>query len=348
MLLSSLYVSAYLGVKLALRVHYERSKVIEFCIRCAVFLTLFVAYKYLSGLILNLQDDAHIFNILKAKFTEFKDFHTLLYVCAKEFDYIELSTFYKLVLTLLLPVGLVTITRLVYNFTLCQPSPTYSHLAYHLVQFLCFLTMAILLMRLKLFMTPYLCVLASLLASDFILPQTNTSRAVIVTLLLGAMSIQGVQNVQAQRNIMGEYNNPDQEELFTWIEKSVDKQGVFAGSMPLMANLRLSTGRSIVNHPHYEDVGLRERTKKVYQVFSRKPGAEVHTTLSSLSVQYAVLDVNWCKPTRPKAGCAIPEVWDVEDIENRDKPTFCSQVAYLDKLFKIVFSNRTYRVIKLL
>jgi len=348
MLLSSLYVSAYLGVKLALRVHYERSKVIEFCIRCAVFLTLFIAYKYLSGLILNLQDDAHIFNILKAKFTEFKDFHTLLYVCAKEFDYIELSTFYKLVLTLLLPVGLVTITRLVYNFTLCQPSPTYSHLAYHLVQFLCFLTMAILLMRLKLFMTPYLCVLASLLASDFILPQTNTSRAVIVTLLLGAMSIQGVQNIQAQRNIMGEYNNPDQEELFTWIEKSVDKQGVFAGSMPLMANLRLSTGRSIVNHPHYEDVGLRERTKKVYQVFSRKPGAEVHATLSSLSVQYAVLDVNWCKPTRPKAGCAIPEVWDVEDVENRDKPTFCSQVAYLDKLFKIVFSNRTYRVIKLL
>jgi len=197
-------------------------------------------------------------------------------------------------------------------------------------------------------MTPYLCVLASLLASDFILPQTNTSRAVIVTLLLGAMSIQGVQNIQAQRNIMGEYNNPDQEELFTWIEKSVDKQGVFAGSMPLMANLRLSTGRNIVNHPHYEDVGLRERTKKVYQVFSRKPGAEVHATLSSLSVQYAVLDVNWCKPTRPKAGCAIPEVWDVEDIENRDKPTFCSQVAYLDTLFKIVFSNRTYRVIKLL
>ena len=201
MLISSLYVSAYLGAKIALRVYYEKSKVLEFILRCAVFLTLFIAYKYLSGLVLNLQDDAHIFNILKAKFSEFKDFHTLLYVCAKEFDYIELSTFYKLVLTLLLPVALVTITRLVYKFTLCSPSPVYAHLSYHLLQFLCFLTMAVLLMRLKLFMTPYLCILASLLANDFILPQTNTSRAVIITLLLGAMSIQGVQNIQVKKGV---------------------------------------------------------------------------------------------------------------------------------------------------
>ncbi|KAM7423592.1 hypothetical protein PAMA_000106 [Pampus argenteus] len=41
------------------------------------------------------------------------------------------------------------------------------------------------------------------------------------------------------------------------------KRAVFAGSMQLLAGIKLCTGRVLTNHPHYEDKDLRERTKQI-------------------------------------------------------------------------------------
>ena len=64
--------------------------------------------------------------------------------------------------------------------------------------------------------------------------------------------------------------------------------------MPLMANLLLSTRRPVINHPHYEDASLRERTRKVYEMYSRKTIPEVHKTIRALKADYLVIAAHWC------------------------------------------------------
>jgi hypothetical protein len=67
--------------------------------------------------------------------------------------------------------------------------------------------------------------------------------------------------------------------------------------MPVMANLLLSTRRPVINHPHYEDEGMRNRTKAVYLMYSRREPEEVHAALKSLKANYLVLHQSWCLNT---------------------------------------------------
>lgn len=59
------------------------------------------------------------------------------------------------------------------------------------------------------------------------------------------------------QGIVGEFNSPDQESLVRWINETTSPSAVFAGAMPTMATIKLTTHRAIVNHPHYEDAKLR-------------------------------------------------------------------------------------------
>ena len=62
------------------------------------------------------EDDAHIFEILKSKFTDFKNFHTLLYTCAVEFDFLGWEMPWKISETFLLPSACLASILVVYQF----------------------------------------------------------------------------------------------------------------------------------------------------------------------------------------------------------------------------------------
>ena len=283
------------------------------------------------------QDDAHVFELLKSKFTDFQSFHTLLYTCAVEFDFLGWEMPWKTSATLLLPSAAIAVLVLLFSVLKDlwqrvsgqeQTQDIDPAAVYNMIQCAAYAVMAVLIMRLKLFFTPHLCLLTSLLALPpslpaFLPPISRSTQFGLLVGLVAAMSVQGVANIKEQRGIMGEYQNVQLEQLIEWINKSLPPDAVLAGPMPTMANLLLSTGRPVVNHPHYEDAGLRERTKQVdsdsffgpilpfmsqvYTTFSRRPPSQVHRALTDLKVEYLVLSSQWCLTTE-RGGCALTEV----------------------------------------
>ncbi|NXY89488.1 D19L1 mannosyltransferase, partial [Alcedo cyanopectus] len=323
-----------------------------------------VTLKYLTSLALGIADDAHIGNILKSKFIGYKDFDTLMYTCAAEFDFMEKETPVRYTKTLLLPVVLVVFGVIIKRVScmfqdrngkhtnllpLCVCWVCFLQLVFHALQLLAYSVLAILIMRLKLFLTPHLCVMASLVCSkqlfgwlfNKIQPKT------LVFAILALMAIEGSANLQTQWNIMGEFSNLPQEELLEWIKVSTRQDAVFAGAMPTMASVKLSTLRPIVNHPHYEDAGLRARTKVVYSMYSRKPAKAVKRELIKLGVNYYILEESLCV-SRKKPGCSMPEIWDVEDPANSGRIPLCTLMSKDSRPYFItVFENSNYRVLKI-
>eukprot|EP00079_Xenopus_tropicalis_P038934 XP_017952705.1 PREDICTED: probable C-mannosyltransferase DPY19L1 [Xenopus tropicalis] len=220
-------------------------------------------------------------------------------------------------------------------------------LVYHALQLVAFAALAVLIMRLKLFLSPHMCIMASLLCSKQLFGwiSTRVHQSVFVFIIVGLMSVQGYSNLQSQWNIKGEFSNLPQEELLEWIHSNTNPGAVFAGAMPTMASVKLSTGRPIVNHPHYEDTDLRARTKKVYSMYSRKPAKEVKNTLLRMGVDFFILEDTWCT-RRTKPGCSLPEIWDIEDPENAGKVPLCSMMGKESRPhFLTVFNNGIYKVL---
>lgn len=91
----------------------------------------------------------------------------------------------------------------------------------------------------------------------------------------------------------------------------------------------------------------RERTKRVYQIYSRRSPEQVHHTLQQMGVDYVVIEPSWCtRQYRP--GCAIYELWDYEEPEKMNEPILCETFAQqVPRPFQEVFNNHMYQVLKI-
>ncbi|XP_026233834.1 probable C-mannosyltransferase DPY19L3 isoform X3 [Anabas testudineus] len=362
-----------------------------------VFLLTFTI-NYLAKKALQLRSDEHIFKFIKSKLGLglTRDFDASLYLCEEAFGLLPLDTLDRLAstlllhpysLTLLLLSGMLAVAAL-QNLSRPKGSPPEERkgaaegqlnafrpdVAYNLLHTLFYGLLAFSTMRMKYIWTGHMCAVAAYGVCGkelwtLLLTTLRCNSKVLLRLvryavplvMIGCLYYKFWPKLMEELSELREFYDPDTVELMTWISTKTPKRAVFAGSMQLLAGIKLCTGRVLTNHPHYEDKDLRERTKQVYQVYACRSPEEVHDILRAAGADYVVLENSICYERRHRRGCRLRDLLDLAnghimdgpgendpDLAPASHPRFCEAiktdtVAYT-ALFTRTFQNKTFHV----
>ncbi|XP_078105442.1 protein C-mannosyl-transferase DPY19L3 [Sander vitreus] len=361
-------------------------------------LLLTVTINYLAKKALQLRSDEHIFKFIKSKFAlgPTRDFDANLYLCEEAFGLLPLDTLERLAGTLLLYPYIVTLLLLSGVFALAalhnlsrgsaeerkgaadgRVVALRPDVAYNLLHTLFYGLLAFSTMRMKYIWTGHMCAVAAygvcgkelwtMLLSTLSCNSKVLLRLVrhaVPLLMIGCLYYKFWPKLIEELSELREFYDPDTVELMTWISTKTPKQAVFAGSMQLLAGIKLCTGRVLTNHPHYEDKDLRERTKQVYQVYARQSPEEVYDILRAVGADYVVLENSICYERRHRRGCRLRDLLDLAnghimdgpgendpDLVPASHPRFCEAVktdaAAYSALFTLTFHNKTFHVYRI-
>ncbi|XP_035508462.1 probable C-mannosyltransferase DPY19L3 [Morone saxatilis] len=364
----------------------------------AMVLLLTFTINYLAKKALQLRSDEHIFKFIKSKFAlgPTRDFDASLYLCEEAFGLLPLDTLERLAGTLLLYPYILTLPLLsgmlavaaLQNVSRPKGGSAEERkgagevrvvafrpdVAYNLLHTLFFGILAFSTMRMKYIWTGHMCAVAAygvcgtelwtLLLNAL---RCNTKvllrlvRYAVPLAMIGCLYYKFWPKLMEELSELREFYDPDTVELMTWISTKTPKQAVFAGSMQLLAGIKLCTGRVLTNHPHYEDKDLRERTRQVYQVYARRSPEEVYEILRAAGADYVVLENSICYERRHRRGCRLRDLLDLAnghimdgpgendpDLVPASHPRFCEAIktntAAYTSLFTRTFQNKTFHV----
>jgi hypothetical protein len=139
--------------------------------------------------------------------------------------------------------------------------------------------------------------------------------------------------------------------MMNWINDHTRLDDAFAGSMPIMANVKLSTNRPITNHPHYENADLRNRTELIYtRIFGYRPIQELHYLLKNeYQARYLIFETDRCRVNKQQLKCSMTELSHIslEKItEHSACDTLLKGLAWTRDYFQITFMRGALVIFK--
>eukprot|EP00668_Euglena_longa_P029566 GGOE01036920.1.p1 GENE.GGOE01036920.1~~GGOE01036920.1.p1 ORF type:complete len:695 (-),score=178.53 GGOE01036920.1:241-2325(-) len=253
--------------------------------------------------VLDIHDDDHMPNLVKAKRGTFTDFHTSLYLRIDGYRglpgqvYWELTKTGLLVFTTFIAVGIALhVLADLFSSAALSSLPSRSAVC-HLGLALQYTVLCAMISRLRGLWTPSLCILVGLLPSDVLweplqkrAPQVRgwMWKLVVYLVMVLAIVLGTGQFAWLREKYSAELvtERPSMRDLFRWIRKNTPPNAVIGSEMIMSAMLRLSTGRRTIVHPHYEDMGARHKYYMVAHFYARRRLEDVHRILTGMGAEY--------------------------------------------------------------
>ncbi|CEF67402.1 Dpy-19 family-containing protein [Strongyloides ratti] len=345
---------------------------VGFCFISIIFVTFFI-----NGLVkygLNITEDTHIWTFVKAKLGfSYEDvtFETALYLCHGAFANLDKEFFDRTIKSGIMPLYILSIIIEIYilinNFIKNNNYINNNNIGriFLIIQSIPTAIMALTTLRMKYIWFPQIAIISSDSFKKIIPYMGKISTHIIILSIAGGLFYLQYQTYERQMNNLQEFYDPDTVDLMLWIG-TTKRVSSFTGSMQLMAGVKACVGRNILNHPHFEDKWIRERTKKLYSIYGRYSIKKVHKIMIEEKADYIIIEDSIC--FAESTGCSTNDIVDMSGgilpdngIKKFGKNAkifkkhkrFCEAVSNqnstdVTNYFYLEFSNPTFKVYKVI
>jgi hypothetical protein len=350
-----------------------------------LFLGTFAAIWLLAQHFFDDGDASHVLGVIQVNLglRETTDLNLRKYLAQPEFRPMKRQLYWDYTTKLLLPLSVLsgcrTVVSIVQHLRTGHESVT-PEAVFLFLQWLCFSIVSAIMMRFNVLMEPCAMLLASMLfhpanvdlgcaviPSFFWVGFRHKASKRTVLLSFACMLLASYVHVSKLGDtISQEFSHKQQHvtqlsqpALNRWINAHTHKDAVVVADMVTGSIVKASTGRKLVMHPQYENANLRDRDRKVSQLYGRRSTEYIHRLMNdTFGADYVVVHKRRCF-TRFSDGSSTGSLVNDEILQQNpgkqlSAPPFCEMIPTFEnnknKFFRLVymgnFGHNTHAVLQ--
>ncbi|SOV13449.1 conserved Plasmodium membrane protein, unknown function [Plasmodium sp. gorilla clade G2] len=226
-------------------------------------------------------------------------------------------------------------------------------------QLLFFISLMLIISRLRVLALPLICLFSSLIGSPHFLGNLRENKGRLQKIIIFSICL--VQCAYPFKKYFPQYeymnminkepiNLQKNLDLIIWLQKNIKEEEALIADIPTSSFLRCTTNYKFILHPQYEDSNLRKRVQDYYMFSACLPFSDGKKYFyEKYKSRYFISNIYRCS----SSGSQI-NVFTISDkiesnyarcVKKKKTMRFCNRVLYDDKNYKTLYRNGKFSVI---